>query len=368
MTSRLIQRLDRDILRCTDPLEQECLKAERAGALARHGQLNDARFALAGVRTQNLRQRTPRLAAWIALIEGQIEHFDSLTPQAAVKFLRAQTLAIAANEPGLQALALAWQATASFNASDFATMAQQLRQAIDLAPPQLHAAWARIGLVLADAYRFAGDDAASQRWYQRARTAAGKEGDVSMMSALLHNFAAMRAARIGLDDSFGRADAEEASRALLEADSSANYDGGVGTQALTAMVPVVRAQLLVVLGRFDEALSVFGAHMSVARAEGMAHREARFLADRAWCHLNRQRLQDAQRDAKLAEVALPAQFDADDRAATYARLARVCAALGRVSEAEIHQLRADDALAEHHGQQARVRQILDQALAGLPSA
>ena len=42
---------------------------------------------------------------------------------------------------------------------------------------------------------------------------------------------------------------EQARKALLEAESTANYDWGMGVASLSAMVPVIRAQLLVVLGR-----------------------------------------------------------------------------------------------------------------------
>eukprot|EP01035_Chromulina_nebulosa_P007574 gene7574-10229_t len=71
-------RLDLAIARCQVPLERECLKAERAGAMARHGRLADARFELAGVRSQSLRHRHPRLNAWVCMADGLIDHFESV--------------------------------------------------------------------------------------------------------------------------------------------------------------------------------------------------------------------------------------------------------------------------------------------------
>ncbi|NDY91144.1 hypothetical protein [Ideonella livida] len=366
MAFRLIERLDQDIVHCTDPETQECLKAERAGALARHGLIQEARFALSGVRTQNQRLRSTRVATWIALVEGLIQHSDTLSPEAADKFQRAVDLAVQAAEPGLQALALAWLATVNFNRSELVDMARQLSQAVALAPLDHHAAWARIGLVLADTCRFAGADDLSRQWYQRARLAAGHQGDASMMGALLHNFATMRAARIGLQDAFGQADAEEARLALVEAESSGNYDDSSGSQALTAMLPLLRAQLLVVLRRHDEAVSLFGAHLAVARAEGMAHREARFLADRAWCHANTLRQHDAVRDAQAAVRLLPELLDADDQAAVHGRLAQTWTRLGRPELAAEQQPQAQAALAEHQAQQARLRSILERAGLGRP--
>lgn len=366
MASRLVERLDAAIAAAEDPLLRECLKAERAGALARHGMLDDARFALAGLRSQAQRRRNPRLAAWVSLVDGQIDHFVSITPKAMDKFRQAHDLACEAGDGDLQALALAWMATLNFNASRLPAMAAQLREALQLATQQNHAAKARLGLVLADAHRFAGDDSRSQLWYQFAREHAIAEGDTSMMSALLHNISAMRAGRIGLDDCFDRGDMEAAHRALLEAESTANYDWGAGASALKTMVPLqARAQLLVVLGRWDEAVALFDSHLGRAKTEGLAHREARFVAERAWCHLRRDRPREALKDAKQAAKCIDAQFDPDDCAATHARLARVWRELSREDEALQHQALADQALAAYRAEQQRWRDALAQALEGL---
>ena len=361
MTSRLIERLDREISRCSHPEERECLKAERAGALARHGLMVEARFGLSGVRTQNLRMRSPRLSAWVAFVEGLIDHFDSMAPQAALKFERAQRLAMNAGDEPLQAQAWAWLATGSFNRSDIELMVQQLAQAVRLAPRQHNAAWARIGLVLADAYRFAGDNLRAQHWYNRARQAAGQDGDTSMMSAFLHNFAAMRSAEIGLEDAFSRADPEVARRALLEVDSIAHYDGTARAEALTAMVPVIRAQLLVVVGRFEEALQVYRAYGRQAGNEGMDHRLARFLADMAWCYFCLGQHDEARRGARLTETKLDTLTDADDHAAVHGRLAKVYAGLGEADVAAHHQVQADSAWATYEAERAVVRQALEAA-------
>ena len=369
MASRLIQRLEQQIAQCDDPLTLECLKAERIGVLARHGLLDEARAALQGVRQQNQRLRRVRLAAWIALVEGLIDHFESLAPSAALHFEQAYKHALRARDVEVQALAMAWLSISSLNASALETFASQIAQAVHLARPEHHAVWARIGLVLGDTYRFAGDETRALRWYARARQAAAMEGDSSMMSAFLHNQSAMRSASIGLDDATGQCDADAAQRALLEAESSANYDGSAGSAALQAMLPVIRAQLLVVLGRFEEALALYDAHLSHASAEGMAHREARFMADRAWCLFQLAQPEAAWRDAERAHSALSALYDADDRAAVHGRLARVSAGLGLTAQAQYHHQLAQAALSEHRAEQARWRQALDGALAEtLPNA
>ncbi len=365
MASRLIERLDGAIAQATEPLQREYLKAERAGAMARLGLLPDARFALTGLRTQNQRHKDPLLAAWIHLVDGQIDHFEAIAPRAVEKFARALEQAESIGHAPMQALASAWLANCAFNASDLPALTRHVTHALSLAEPDQHAALARVGLVLADAYRCSGDDARSQTWYLRARAHASADGDSSMISVMLHNISAMRSGQIALDDAFGRADAELARKALLEAESTANYDWGTGVASLSAMVPVIRAQLLVALGRYDDAARLFEDHLDRARLEGMGHRGPRLLADRAWCHVRLGHVAQALADAKAAETGAADQPDADDRAATLARLARIHRHGGRDGVADALQVRAEAALAEHLADQARMRDALDRTLAAL---
>ena len=365
VSSRLIERLDGAITAATEPLQREYLKAERAGALARLGLLADARFALSGLRTQNQRHKDTLLAAWIQLVDGQVDHFDTIAPHAATKFQRAFELAESIGHAPMQALASAWLANCAFNASDLPALTRHIANALSLAEPDHHAARARVGLVLADAYRCAGDDANSQTWYLRARAHASADGDSSMISVMLHNISAMRSGQISLADAFGRGDPEQARKALLEAESTANYDWGTGVASLSAMVPLTRAQLLVALGRFDEAARLFDDHLDRARQEGMAQREPRLLADRAWCHVRLGRVSQALADSRAAEAGAAGQPDADDRAAAFARLARIHRHGGREGVADALQAQADQALAEYEAEQARICEALGQVLVRL---
>lgn len=366
MASRLIERLQRDIDACRDPVQRLCLQAELAGALARMGLADEAKAVLAPVRAANTsRLRAGGLKGWVAWVDGLIDHFDSLGGEAALKFERAVLLAQAADEPLVQALALAWRATGRFNASELEPMVTELAEAIRLAPPGHHGVRARIGMVLADAYRYAGHNARALLWYGRARQAAGQEGDSAMMSIFLHNSAAMRSSGIMLDDAFNRADQADARQALMEVDSIANYDGTAGLQGLDTMVPLLRAQLLVVLQQFDEAVKIYTTLLRQARRQGMDHRSARFLADMTWCHARLGRMDAARRGLALTQQNLPGLQDADDVAAVHARLSHSCTLLGLSTQAASHWGSAQSALNEHETEQARWREALEAAFAHL---
>jgi len=359
--AHLLDHLDSQIAQAEEVFEREYLKARRASVLARHGQFADARFALAGLRSQSQRLRHPVLLAWIALVEGLIEHCETLSSGARDKFRRAHAMAQAAGDAPLTAEAAAWLSVADLNANDIAATVAHAAEALRVAPPDAHGARARASLVVGDAWRFAGEDANALPWYQRVRQHAAAEGDVSLVSILLYNMAAFRAYRIALDDAFGRADLAEAQRVLMEAESTGNYDAGVGNAQLAAQVPILRAQLLVVIGRYAEAVSLIDAQLSAARDEGLAHREARFLADAAQAEVQLGRQEDALKRVRLVQAAMVRVTDDDDIAGTHARLASVLRALGQDAAADMHAREAKAAFARHQAAQLRWADALRQA-------
>lgn len=356
--SRLIERLDSQIAQAEEVFERECLKSRRAAVLARHGRFAEARFALAGLRSQSQRLRNPVLSAWVAYVDGLIEHCESLAPGARSKFQRAYDLASSAGDAELHALCAAWLAMADFNASDVEATVAHAQEALRVAPADAHAARARAALIVASAWRVAGDDARAIPWYKVARQHAAAEGDVSLVSVLLHNMAAFQAGRISLEGAFDRADLLDAQRVLLEAESTGNYDAGVGNAQLMAEVPLLRAQLMTVLGQYEAAIVLFDAQLPRARAEGQVHREARFLADAVFAEVKLGRLDEAVKRLRAINAVLPLMTEHDDVAATHARLAVAARALGRAEQADAHAAQAEVALTLHRAEQVRWAEAL----------
>lgn len=356
--SRVIERLDARIAAAEGVLEREYLKARRAAALARHGQLSEARFALTGLRSQSQRLRDRPLVAWTMLVDALIDHCESLAPTAREKFRRAYEAAAGATDPAVQAECAAWLALSDLNASDREGTARHAAEALRLAAPDAHSAIARAALVVGDAWRFAGEAAFAQPWYARVRQHATAEGDFSLVSMLLYNMAAFSAYSIALADAFDRADRDEAHRVLLEADSTGNFDAGIGNAQLAAQVPLLRAQLLTVLGEYAAAVSLIDATLPRARSEGQAHREARYLADAAYAEARLGRLDEAARRLRALQPGLARLTEPDDLAGAHARLSFVTGALGRAAEAERHGRVAAAAFARHEAEQQQWREAL----------
>ena len=351
--SRLLERLDAQIAQAEEVFERECLKSRRAAVLARHGQFAEARFALAGLRSQSQRLRHPVLLAWVAFVDGLIEHCESLSPTARAKFKRAYDLASEAGDAELHSLCAAWLSITDLNANDVDATVAHAQEALRVAPADSHAARARAALVVASAWRVAGDDERATPWYKVARQHAATEGDVSLVSVLLHNMAAFQVGRISLEAAFGRADLADAQRVLMEAESTGNYDTGIGNDQLMAEVPLLRAQLMTVLGQYDTAIALFDAQLPRARAQGQVHREARFLADALFAEVQLGRMDEAVKRLRAVNAVLALMTEPDDVAATHARLAASTRAMGKTDQADAHAAQAAAAFEKHRAEQQR---------------
>jgi tetratricopeptide (TPR) repeat protein len=182
------------------------------------------------------------------------------------------------------------------------------------------------------------------------------DGDDAMISAMLHNVATLRTNHVRVADAFGRAMPTEASRAAMEAESTQNYDLGIGSLALSSFVPLVRAQLLTAQGRFDAAVPIYSATLDHDRPENLQRRAACFYADRAWCYLRLGNDAAADADARSAVTAIDETCDPDDLAVTHARIAAVKQAQGNGSESAKH---ADASIAYVEKHEAAQCQLLD---------
>lgn len=374
--SRLLGRLDAAIAAAPNPIEAKCLRAERAGLLARQGQLEAAKAVIDELSAQLAWQPNTPLRAWLALAEGLHAYYSTLGPSAQTGIEQAHALTRGFGAlKRLHALAAAWLANMAFANDDMPRMASLLREAFDTALPEHHGARARAALVTGYAYHFAADSQRAQPWYEASRRHAIAEGDETHLSALMHNQAWMRAsqARLALlfdgdGEGANAAHSVAVSHALMGAESIGHYDAGIGTASLGALVPMLRAQVLTAQGRWADALALFESHFDAALADGLTRQAPCLLADRAWCEWHSGQARKAQALAAAAEQALKQPCDTDDRAMASARLAQVYAALGDEPAAQRHRAASRTHYAAHREQQQRIAALLDDALAGIEPA
>ena len=363
MASRLLAQLSARIAAERDPVEAACLRAQRSIYLARQGKRDEADAVVKAIREEFGAAPNAAVTAWVSLAEALIHFYSQPGPQAMDRLKRAHALSRAMQHPVLWPLCEAWLAHMEFNANRMAPMLQHAQEALRLAQPQHHAALARVSLVIADAFHFAGRFDLAKDWYAAVREHALAEGDDAMISAMLHNVAAFRANDVHLADAFGEAMPDEARRALMETESTHSCDQGIGTLSLALLTPLMRAQLLTATGRYAEAMEIYRETLECDSAENLERRKASFYADRAWCHAKLGDVESANIDVGRATELVAVPADLDDLACMHARICGVLLALGRDAEAATHGTLSLEHRARHAASQA---ELLDQLLVAFP--
>jgi hypothetical protein len=350
--SRLLARLDAALARSRHPVEAACLRAERAGFLARLGHFDEARAVLGSLHAQFDPQPQAAVSAWLCMAEGWMLHFGSLSSGARDKMKRAQALSAAAGLVPLQALSSAWLAHMDYLADDADEMLRNLALALKLAAPDHHSARARACMVVALSYDFGERLDRAQLWYVRAREHANADGDETTLSALNYNITGHRAHHAVQAAMFGGDAQDQARQALAGAEATGNFDAWVGTLSLDALVPMQRAALASVQRQYGEALALYEKHFDAAGRQGLARLAAKHLADMAWCRWHLGDTAGARRDAQAAVDSMAATTQADDRAVAHARLAALFKLLDDEAAAARHAALGRDEWAAHRRFQA----------------
>ena len=352
--SRLLSRLDADIRKAHHPVENACLRAERASQLARLGHADAARDEIAALHAGFDRQPNAAVSAWLCLAEGCLAYFTSLSSSARDKMQRAQALSAAAQLPRIQALSAAWLAHMDYAQLDADAMAKHVRLALQLANASHPSALARACLVVGVAYQFAERCDLAHPWYAHARECASNEGDEATLSALIHNIAWHQGNHAVQASIFGGDFEAHARHAMAGADSTDNIGRWIGITSLDASIPMLRASVLSVQGEINKALALYEAHWLQAKRQGFARMAANFLADMAWCRWRSGDATRALQDAAAAAQAIDPSMHADDQAVSHGRLAQVYRAAGDLDKALHHEGKARDTWSLHQRLQARI--------------
>jgi len=189
-----------------------------------------------------------------------------------------------------------------------------------------------------------------------------------MISAMLHNVAAFRANEVRIADAFGSPIPAEARRAQMEAESTANYDMGIGTTSMALLIPLMKAQLLASESRFGEALEIFNNVLEQSSPENLEGRKACFYADRAWCRLKLNQASLALADVDLACHHAAGPAASDDLVAAHARIAEILDQLGQRERSIEHKNLSMTFLHRHLDAQAELLGQLQRAFPEPPSA
>ena len=339
----------------TNETERSVYRAQWAGAMARLGHIAQARAEIADLRAINATY-SPGPTTWILIAEGLADHYESLSVRALDRFRRAYGLAKSFGEDDiLRALPRRGSARASsWLANMEAPRTMPLRRS-RIAPAKGSLALSRAHLVLANMLYTLGAHADSTPHYARARQFAIDARDISMQSAVLYNVAAFRIARLSLEDALGSSVHDEIAIAELELNSVANLDVGIGVDSLRAMIPLLRAQIMLVKKEWAEANLYYLRAIPEAATYGQTRWESRFLAEQAQCLAMLGKPKDAEELISKAVANLSERIDLDDLAACHARLALCFSSLGDSASSGLHRDFAKTHAAKYAAWQLRWR-------------
>ncbi len=331
--SPMMVRLDAALAACRHPVDAACVRAERAGLLARQGNLDDANAELQILRRDFTDRPTAVVTVWICIVEAWIEQHSGRPSAGGDKMRRAQALSAAARLKPLQALSAAWLAHLGYMQDDFDDMAKYLALALQLAAPDHHAARARAALVAASGYHRANRLDLARPWYIRAREHAVADTDESLLGNVTFMMACHRSNHASRASIFGSVDTAEARRAQAWLDASFNFDQWIGSAPQDSFLCTLRAQLYCAQGQYPQALALYEIHLADTERQGLAHMRAAHLADQAWCRFHVGDASGARSDAQAAAALVNPGMFMEDRAIACGRLDQVFEALDDIDAA-----------------------------------
>lgn len=356
--SRLQLRLEDGIRNARSTLEADCLRAERAGLLARIGQFDEVRIELAALHERYDTRPNAEISAWLNLVEGLVIYFSAVGSPTNDKLKRSFALSYAANLTSLQAVSSAWLAQFDYVRLDMNSMADNLRRSLRTAAPSHHSARSRASLVVAQALHLAGRSDFALPWYRRARDHAVAEGDDATISALMHNMGWLRMMALRQRVLSGNVSLTFDSHALMNSESTSQFDILTGDVSWNTLKPILRAQILSLQDDFSGALVLYDRNLTETEHEGTMRLQANLMADKSWCLAKSGKFELAQMCALSAIGRIGPATHMDDRAAAHSRLAQVFAILGDGTGQKDQLRMANEAWHSHESLQAQIVQLV----------
>jgi tetratricopeptide (TPR) repeat protein len=311
--SRLISRIEEQLLNETDPYVRAELEAKRASYLARVGRFLESGEAIANVRRAFGDGRSGRVTALVMIAEGLLIHYEKLGSGATDRVTRSQLLGHAMKDREVVALASAWRGYLEFEDSKFDAAFRSIKQAFDNARPEDHAVWTRCAIVMSLGFALCGQLSDSQHWFMEGREHALQDGDQASIDALLHNKAAFGVAWLWAQKCKGSVDESALRRARMELASARSLQGLADVRAHSAYVDLSEARLSLLEGQYETALADLEAIASAGPFPARHFNESVLALEVAYCHASLGRVDMAIEALSKVDDDAIAALDVDDR-------------------------------------------------------
>lgn len=357
MNSRFLTQLDNQVVAASDRFVRRCLLAERAAYQARLGEINLAREDLEIAKSENNLEPNARVSILINVADGMINYYQDMSPVANDRYQRARALAIASGQDDLQSRIDSLIALLEYGFHHFDRMFRYLEEAAKNVSADDNQTLCRICMITGQTLHLANSYDLSIVWYQKAKYFANEARDDASMSALLHNMASIWAVNWRNSQLGKIATTDSPQVARVGANSTSNYDQIIGSSALAALTPLMKAQILSLEHKYEEALKIYSLTLPSLSLKALGGWMSWLLADMAWCNLQLGNIDEARTGFKRSYDGLRDTHHHDDRAATLSRLSEGLDMLGQKDIASSHKLKAIEAWEAFTQLQAEMRDM-----------
>lgn len=322
--------------------EKAMHRAERAGYLARSGHVKEAREEI-----DDIRRESPmvggRTSALLNLAEGLYHYYQDVNrPLAADRFARSRAIAQVGGQADLEGRALSWLGLIHYGAYRFDHMCRCADECIETIGCTDPVALARTSLNIATSLHLANRFDMAMPWYRRTHLFAVDVQDEAMISAMLHNMAALWLSNCRNSQLGGPKTSDQSRQALTGALSSFNFDGLVGSSALGVLTPLLDAQICSLESEHERAVSLYDKCREEFDVDSLHNWGNWMLADREWCRLVLGRSDNPKEVFEHIHASVNQVHQVDERAATLSRLAAGWRLLG--SEAQSRECEEQSSL------------------------
>lgn len=255
--SQLLARLDALLAGELEPGYRGELLARRACYVARTGDFESAREQVARLRAEFPSGTQPKVSILVMLAEGLIHTMERVSPEGLDRIRRAQLLAVSLRDKPLTALTSAWLAHWQSECSQFKGMVRSVELALESAvssDPQDSEALARASMVAANSFQSLGDRVGSSVWYASVRHHAVVAGDQATTEAMIYNRAAFAVGFVRARACLQPVETTHLKTVMAEIATARNYQQLVGVNVLTNLDQLWIARMLLLQGRFSEAV------------------------------------------------------------------------------------------------------------------
>ncbi len=355
MESRYLHRLEEKISASTDRFSHRCLLAERAAYQARLGDIDSARNDLATIRSDNDSEPHVRVSILINIADGLCHYYEDMSPMASDRYQRARALAVASSQTDLQARVDSYIALLAYGEHRFEQMFTHLDDATRLVSLADRETFCRICMIFGQTLHLANRFDLARKWYQKARYLANDVADDASMSAILHNIASIWFVNLRNSQLGGIETGDKSEVAWVAADSTKNYDKIIGSTGLGILTPLMKAQMLSLSCKYEEALLIYRSAVPRLTLKSLGGWQSWIISDMALCNLRLGHIEDAKTDFSRSLETLSEYHHLDDRAATFTRLSEGMAILGKTELATHYRKLADQAWASFVALQNEMR-------------